>query len=57
MSIWHYDQFGRVTNKLDQVGTEILRYQYDAGDRLTNRLVQLRGIWPVPGGHIGSHIV
>jgi YD repeat-containing protein len=34
---WGYDQFGRVTNKLDQAGTEILRYQYDPESRLTNR--------------------
>jgi YD repeat-containing protein len=24
---WNYDEYGRVTNKLDQVGTEILRYK------------------------------
>jgi RHS repeat-associated protein len=34
---WKYDQYGRVTNKLDQVGLEILRYKYDANNRLTNR--------------------
>jgi YD repeat-containing protein len=34
---WNYDPYGRVTNKLDQAGTEILRYQYDADNRLTNR--------------------
>src|SRR5690606_16333680 len=31
---WGYDEYGRVTNKLDQVGTEILRYAYDPGNRL-----------------------
>jgi YD repeat-containing protein len=25
-TVWHYDLYGRVTNKLDQTGTEILRY-------------------------------
>lgn len=40
---WHYDQYGRVTNKLDQAGTEILRYQYDADDRLTNRWSAAKG--------------
>jgi len=34
---WNYDRYGRVTNKLDQAGVEILRYQYDANSRLTNR--------------------
>ena len=34
---WAYDQHGRVTNKTDQAGTEILRYKYDANGRLTNR--------------------
>jgi YD repeat-containing protein len=34
---WTYDQYGRVTNKLDQAETEILRYGYDAESRLTNR--------------------
>src|ERR1051326_8319278 len=27
---WNYDQYGRVTNKLDQASVEILRYTYDA---------------------------
>jgi len=34
---WNYDEYGRVTNKLDQAGTEILRYKYDPDSRLTNR--------------------
>ena len=34
---WNYDQYGRATNKLDQAGAEILRYKYDANNRLTNR--------------------
>jgi len=34
---WNYDEYGRATNKLDQAGTEILRYKYDADNRLTNR--------------------
>jgi RHS repeat-associated protein len=32
-----YDSFGRVTNKLDSLGTNIFRYQYDSDNRLTNR--------------------
>lgn len=34
---WNYDAFGRVTNKIDQTGTTVLGYSYDAEDRLTNR--------------------
>ncbi len=34
---WNYDEYGRVTNKVDQAGVEILRYKYDANSRLTNR--------------------
>jgi hypothetical protein len=42
---WNYDEYGRVTNKLDQVGTEILRYKYDQNSRLTNR-------WSVAFGNV-----
>ncbi|HEU5122456.1 MAG TPA: hypothetical protein VFW05_00175, partial [Verrucomicrobiae bacterium] len=34
---WNYDQYGHVTNQVDQAGTEIFRYKYDADNRLTNR--------------------
>ena len=34
---WNFDLYGRVTNKVDQVGDTILRYGYDANSRLTNR--------------------
>jgi RHS repeat-associated protein len=34
---WTYDQYGRTTNKLDQTGTVILKYTYDADDRLLSR--------------------
>jgi RHS repeat-associated protein len=34
---WNYDEYGRVTNKLDQATVEILRYKYDPDSRLTNR--------------------
>ena len=34
---WNYDCFGRVTNKVDATTTVILKYQYDANSRLTNR--------------------
>ena len=34
---WGYDPFGRVTNKVDQVQAIILKYAYDADDRLISR--------------------
>jgi RHS repeat-associated protein len=34
---WGYDLYGRVTNKVDATNTTILKYQYDADSRLTNR--------------------
>jgi len=34
---WGYDIYGRTTSKTNQTGSEILRYQYDANSRLTNR--------------------
>jgi len=40
---WHYDQYGRVTNKLDQAGSVILTYSYDGDNRLTNRWSAARG--------------
>src|SRR5207245_1373862 len=40
---WHYDEYGRVTNKLDQAGVEILRYRYDANNRPTNRWSKATG--------------
>jgi RHS repeat-associated protein len=40
---WGYDEYGRVTNKFDQIGAEILRYKYDADSRLTNRWSAAKG--------------
>jgi RHS repeat-associated protein len=40
---WNYDEYGRLTNKLDQAGVEILRYKYDADNRLTNRWSAAKG--------------
>jgi RHS repeat-associated protein len=40
---WKYDEYGRVTNKLDQAGTEILRYTYDANSRLASRWSVAKG--------------
>src|SRR6185437_2728635 len=40
---WKYDPYGHVTNKTDAASTEILRYQYDATSRLTNRWSLAKG--------------
>ena len=40
---WAYDGYGRVISKRDANTTEILRYQYDAGGRLTNRWSAAKG--------------
>ncbi len=40
---WNYDEYGRVTNKLDQTSSVILKYIYDAEDRLTNRWSAAKG--------------
>jgi YD repeat-containing protein len=37
ITTWNYDEFRRVTNKLDQAGVEILRYTYDVNHRLATR--------------------
>lgn len=37
VTTWKYDQYGRMTNKQDHVGTNIFVYKYDANNRLTNR--------------------
>jgi RHS repeat-associated protein len=43
VTTWKYDQFGLVTNKLDQATTNILSYKYDANGRLTNRWSKAKG--------------
>jgi RHS repeat-associated protein len=40
---WAHDVNGRVISKLDQAGAEILRYNYDAEGRLTNRWSAAKG--------------
>ncbi len=40
---WNYDEYGRVTNKVDQVGAAILRYTYDADSRLVSRWSKQKG--------------
>jgi len=43
MTRWNYNQYGWVTNKLDQSNTEILRYTYNPDGRLTNRWSAAKG--------------
>jgi RHS repeat-associated protein len=40
---WGYDVFGRVTNKVDQAGAEILRYTWDAENRPLSRWSAAKG--------------
>ena len=41
---WHYDSFGRVTNKVDAANVVAFVYQYDADNRLTNRWTPAKGV-------------
>jgi RHS repeat-associated protein len=41
---WKYDQFGRVTSKMDHLGTNAFQYGYDADNRLTNRVTPAKGM-------------
>jgi RHS repeat-associated protein len=43
VTTWHYDLYGRVTNKVDAASSIILTYQYDADNRLTNRWMTATG--------------
>jgi len=40
---WVYDQYGRVTNKLDTLDNLMFIYAYDASSRLTNRWTPAKG--------------
>jgi YD repeat-containing protein len=40
---WGYDYYGRVTNKVNNVGTTLFLYQYDPDNRLTNRWSAAKG--------------
>lgn len=40
---WHYDEYGRTTNKVDATSTEIYRFSYDPNNRLTNRWTAAKG--------------
>src|SRR5262249_2572490 len=38
-----FDQYSRTTNKLDKAGVEVLRYTYDAENRLSSRWSKAKG--------------
>jgi len=40
---WNYDTYGRVTNKVDNLGTNLFFYGYDPDGRLTNRWSAAKG--------------
>ena len=40
---WNYDEYGRVTNKLDAAGITNFVYQYDPNGRLTSRWTPAKG--------------
>lgn len=51
---WSYDEYGRVTNKLDQTGGSILQYLYDPNSRLTNRWTAAKGNTRYKYDHVGN---
>ena len=42
-TVWKYDVYGRVTNKLDNAGSNLFFYGYDPDNRLTNRFSAAKG--------------
>src|SRR5205823_6263025 len=40
---WNYNEYGLVTNKLDQALSEILRYTYDPENRIKSRWSTAKG--------------
>ncbi len=51
---WHYDMFGRVTNKVDNLGTNLFFYSYDLNGRLTNRTSAAKGTTAYAYDAVGS---
>jgi RHS repeat-associated protein len=43
VTTWKYDLWGRVTNKADNLGTNVFVYRYDANSRLTYRWTPAKG--------------
>ncbi len=43
VTTWVYDQYGRITNKLDNLRTNLFQYAYDPNNRLTNRWTPAKG--------------
>ena len=43
VTTWRHDVFGRVTNKVDHLGTNVFIYGYDANSRLATRITPAKG--------------
>ncbi|MDB6122328.1 MAG: repeat protein [Pedosphaera sp.] len=43
VTTWNYDEYGLVTNKVDNASRVLFQYQYDPDFRLTNRLSAAKG--------------
>src|SRR5712691_9979506 len=55
-TVWHYDEYGSVTNKLDQAGVQILMYSYDADNRLLSRWSAAKGTTYYTNDAVGNLI-
>lgn len=44
VTTWKFDQYGRVTNKVDHLGTNVFAYGYDANSRVTGRTTPAKGL-------------
>ena len=51
---WNFDQFSRLTNKLDQAGSVVLQFVYDADNRLFSRWSAAKGTTYYTNDAIGN---
>ena len=51
---WHYDEYGRATNKVDALGNIIFKFNYDQNNRLTNRWTPAKGTTIYGFDNVGS---
>lgn len=51
---WEYDTYGRMTNKLDNLGANMFSYGYDADNRLTNRWTPAKGTTAYSYDNVGN---
>src|SRR6266496_2688907 len=56
ITTWHYDEYGRVTNKLDATSAEIFHYTYDPNGRLKSRWTPGKGITFYTNDAVGNLI-